>query len=349
MTRRKVRTTNIPPEGKSTVSVSLTRTANETLNAIALRSGLSKSALLESVLTGSFSINNQGAEKVINLAINHVDDVENSQNHQVIDVIEADQNEPISSEKQQENHQSAEANEIVKREIERYQQQIEELEKNINKQQDLVVKITKENKLLEEELEKKNQQIEGKAKQEEDNNSNQTKEIESKLLTQEKTIKSLEDQLQQKQQLLEDTNEKLTKLKQDLLKQSNSDEDKIKDFNGKFEQKEQQIQELNHQLETLKTQINQYQNSEKSTQIKIDELGQKIEQLQEQLANQQQQKMQLQQNQTQIRQNQDNLFNENHQQRQLIHHLRQQITQLETLAVIGEQKLNKWRHKNYLN
>ncbi|BAQ61479.1 exonuclease sbcC [Geminocystis sp. NIES-3708] len=315
MARRKTGTTTGLMTVKSKVNLSLTSKATETLEIISKQTGLSKSALFENILSGTISISSHTANQVVKIT-GDADSLtsELTDNNTENDILSQDNDIKNKS-----------ANEAISKELEQQKQHIENLEKQVITQEKLVVEKNQANESLARELE--TQLVKIKAL-----------ESEAKLL--QKNHKNNSELISLKQNL-EKKDQELNNLKAELASLNSHGKKTEEEFKKLIDDQKKTIEKLNQQIANLEKQISELNNSNQQAQETII----KYKNLQTEL--------EIEKNRilSHNKQNKDSINSKlasiNEQQKNTIYQLESRIAELETVAAIGEQTLNKWRSKIY--
>ena len=212
MTRRKTRTATGLVTPKSKVNLSLTHKATETLDTLVKETGLAKSALFESILTGTIAISSHSANQVINLSIDANSlEIESIDNNTEITVTT-----DINEEKKDT------ANDVIRQELERQKQHIESLEKQVITNQELVAEKDRVNISLSQELETqltKLNSLELDLKQKKEVNTNKDKStasLEKKLAEKDAQLTDLKQEIDNKIQVIEGLNHSISNLEKQV-------------------------------------------------------------------------------------------------------------------------------------
>ena len=358
MARRKTKTSAGLRSPKSKVNITITPESKATLETIAGEMGLSKSAFFEGILNGSISLSSQKSEQLVTL---QAKEGENSEADKAL--LEVSVGADTPGESSSETTATAKDDETISKLEEKIAKLENDLKQSSESQKDAESKLKKEKSTIAK-LEKENTKLKtelDKTSKVEQSNNSQAEEQASVIANLKKENGQLQNNLEKSHQ-------------------------QAKEFQSKFEEQKNQINHLIKELEDSKqAPESQPTNADTTPEVVnnkqddlIEKLNQEISQLEQMLATQQKanddlttQSVSLQ---TKV-QKQNSLISSFQQQIQAqsqapastsiansnsgvtyaevselnntIDRLQKRISELETVASIGSQTLNKWRTKVY--
>lgn len=334
MARKKTGTTTGLMTPKSKINLSLTEKAMEIIETMMKETGLNRSALFESILTGNLSLSSQ------NSSVSDNKGNENTSDNEVSEV----------------------ANNIINQELEQQKKLIENLELEVNKQHNLVSEKEKINLSLTESLQQKEEIIKSLENQLKNdpalgNKDRELQSIKNQLEEVNQTLKLKDDEIRQlsevkslladKVKIIEELTQKNDHLEQQL-KQINEDQAKLINTDKQAEEVKFKSDNLQRELTKKNDDFNILNQQLFERENLIRELNKQIQSQKEAIEKLEMERNNVRYHYEQHQQSMESKLNSiNEQQKLAIHHLESRIAQLETTATIGEQMLNKWRSKSY--
>lgn len=340
MTRKKTKTGTGLMTPKAKVNLSLTDKAITTLETMAKETGLTKSALFESILTGNISVSSHNSSQVLNVYLKNEDAEDLTvQTTTEINIAQSDNDQ---------------ANKIINDQLEGQKKVIQNLEEEVNKQKTLLsekeAKIINLQSELQKERENKSSSVNERELTDLTKEIGALKEIVKEKEEEIKKLLGIQNLLDEKMKIIEELNGKISNLEEQLAHSGDSES-----LQAKLVEIENQAQKAQLQLDNLQSELTSKNNQIVTLNQQLSNQENTIEQLHKQIHCQQEMINQLQNERYQLKSNYErekgSLERElkaiNEQQKITINHLQKRVAELETVANVGEQTLNKWRFKIY--
>ncbi|MEM8827815.1 MAG: hypothetical protein AAGE96_00475, partial [Cyanobacteria bacterium P01_G01_bin.19] len=242
-TSRKRKTTSFLE--KSQVGISLTSQAFQNLNEIVEGTGLSKSKVVEGLVTGNIAIASKIADKVISIESNLDNESSDSLNTkiQILDGSVAEENQSLNQESSTKSSLKEEPGDIAELEknIQEHENKYQSLSQSFQEKEDLIKKL--ERQLQEQKAAQKTQETqENSSLAEIDSLKQQLSETKEKTKSAEQTAEAYKTKIEELEQQLNDT----VKEKENLSQQSGEKEEALS-------QLQQQLSERENEVESIKS------------------------------------------------------------------------------------------------
>ena len=274
---------------KSQVGISLTSQAVANLNKIVEETGLSKSKVVESLVTGDLAIASQAAEQTIAIAPEESDDDSNQVVADKIELVEGMATEaesPTSSSAKTESGVLAE----LKAKIQEHKNSFKALKNHSQEQEALVKQLEQQLAEKDDHDAKGNNDAQAEITELKQQLSQQTadgkaelEKLEQQLTTQQANDSSLQQQLTEKESALTQLQQELEQAKS-ATEQANGDREKVQ---SQLTEKESALTQLQQQLSDQQTEIEQANGDREKVQQQLTEKESALTQLQQQLSDQQ--------------------------------------------------------------